>query len=257
MTSTHSDYITLIRDSIATLKEDPTCIFSTKEEWEVLRELKVEKSVKPVLKIKPTVSVGQAPVRMRPSLVSQEIHAPIIDRPSENVCEKKIPQQNVQKEDTNIKNFLQNASVALTEHIPDDSHATKEMSAYKEYMGVLDVIIFACDADPDTLLLLKNLSKSIDQKLGPVKVLRADKWEKEEQWDAFLTKNPIKLLIASSGISQLKGAMRHYISPNGGLSSFLKNIPLIILSPSAVYTQSPKDKLILWNQICAILKKAT
>jgi hypothetical protein len=130
------------------------------------------------------------------------------------------------------------------------------MQAYKEYLGDVDVIIFACDADPDTLSLIKNLSKSIDQKLGLVKVLRADRFEREELWDLFLSKNPVKLIIASSGFMQLKNAMAYYTrGAEDSPLSFLSGIPLVVLLPCASYADSPKEKLLLWNQLCAQLKR--
>ena len=254
---THPEYSTLIRDTIAYLKESPAFVFSTKEEWEALQELKAQlPPVRRAVATMPPAPVAEAPIRMRISSPNETSPDRILEKKAPLAQEKSpcpIPSSS-SCSGIKIKSFLQRSSVPLTEHIPDDSAVTKEISAYKEYIGAVDVVIFACDAEPDTLSLIKNLSKSIDQKLGPVKVLRSDRWEKEGRWDAFLTKNPIKLVIASSGFSQLKGAMSHYVSPDGGSSSFLKTIPLIILSPCAVYSQSPKEKLILWNQICSILK---
>lgn len=168
---------------------------------------------------------------------------------------KKKEDSKIHASDPGIKSFLQRCSVPLAACIPDDAEAVRAMSAYKEYIGNADVVIFACDADTDTLDLIKNLSKSIDQKLAPVKVLRSDRLEAKQRWDLFIAKNPVKLYIASSGFSQLKNAMHYYTHRDGLAHGLFNGIPLIILSPCASYMQSPKEKLILWNQICTLLKR--
>jgi hypothetical protein len=156
------------------------------------------------------------------------------------------------KDDGAIKNFLQRISFALSERIPDDAAATRKMHAYKEYLGTVDVILFLCDEDPDTLALMKNLSKSIDQKLGPARMLRPDRLEREGRWDLFLSKNRVKLFIASCGFAQCTQAMTHFRQTGSAMT--LSGIPLIVLQSAAAYLQAPKEKMVVWNQLCALLK---
>ena len=67
---------------------------------------------------------------------------------------KPKPQDNAK-----IRQFLERTSIQCSDRIPDDAGATKQMLSYKEYLGEVDVVLFACDTDTDTLTLIKNLSK--------------------------------------------------------------------------------------------------
>ncbi len=257
------EYAALINDTIAHLKETSLSLLSTREEWEALGKIKIQSPppapLPPRTQPKPSSSPSAKPAPARVvSQPEQLTKDPLIEKKVEKKAERPAHhnvQHSAKKDDSKIKSFLHRVSFPLSESIPDDAAATRVMKAYKEYVGDVDVIIFACDADPDTLSLIKNLSKSIDQKLGPVKVLRADRFEREELWDLFLSKNPVKLIIASSGFTQLKNAMAYYTR---GLEdsplSFLRGIPLIVLLPCASYAHSPKEKLLLWDQLCAQLK---
>lgn len=267
-----SDYAALIRDAIAYLKESSSPVFGTKEEWEALHAFKNRLLAKPAFEKKgddfaesPVPCTSTYPIfRPSQSLDKKPIPTkePVVEKKQLHLQEMPAQQQSLskKKEDSKtnnlgIKSFLQHCSVSLATHIPDDAQAVRTISAHKEYIENVDVVIFACDADSDTLALIKNLSKSIDQKLAPVKILRSDRLESEQRWDLFMAKNPIKLCIASSGFSRLKNAMRYYTHKDGCAHSLFNDVPLIILSPCTSYMQSPKEKSILWNQICALLKR--
>lgn len=289
-----SHYVSLIQSAIAYLKDIPDAILATKKEWEALNNIKQSSSQKHTVKnrelkpvshnffsddmglaqkqnMSPNKNIEAKPTRFTsnyhttptpPIHQSEVINKPVKELPIEKIPDRSPPshQSPLKKDDAkirtnDIKNFLQRHSIHLSEHIPDDAQAVRIMSAYKEYIGNVDVVIFACDADAETLLLIKNLSKSIDQKLAPIKILRPDRLEREQRWGLFIAKNPIKLIIATSEFSKLKAAMRHYTHSDDKSYGFLEGIPLIILSSCAVYTESPKEKSILWNQICTLLKR--
>lgn len=166
--------------------------------------------------------------------------------PEEHKALHKISEKPKPQDDAKIRQFLERTAIQCSDRIPDDSSATKQMLSYKEYLGEVDVVLFACDTDPDTLTLIKNLSKSIDQKLGSIKILRPDRLESENRWKQFTEQNPLKLIIASAGFVHLKHAMSHYTPP------FLNKIPLVLLLPSTSYT--PQEKSLLWKHLCSLLK---
>jgi hypothetical protein len=155
------------------------------------------------------------------------------------------------QDDAKIRQFLESASIQCSDRIPDDAGATKHMLSYKEYLGELDVVLLACDTDADTLTLIKNLSKSIEKKLGTIKILRPDRLENENKWLLFTEQNPLKLLIASAGFVHLKHAMSHYKPPEGTMHGFLNQIPLVLLLPHSSY--SPQEKSLLWKLLCSLL----
>lgn len=247
-----ADYSALVRETVVYLKEISPPLLSTKEEWEALQG----KSNAPPPAAKkidfpaiPSFSPVQRTVVPPPQKAKEQ--APVLETIVPRHSEKS-PLASPSKDDSKIKHFLQRHSVPLRETTLDDAEATRVLFAFKEYLGPVDVIVFACDADPDTLSMIKNLSKSIDQKLGSAKMLKPDRIEQQQRWDLFLAKNRVKLLIASSGFSQLKTAMSHYTLIDG--TAKLGGIPFIQLSPYALYAHSPQEKTALWNQICAILK---
>lgn len=230
-----SEYAALIRDTIAYLKELPSTLLVSREEWQspVHRQVK---TITPTSFDKQTIA--------SPKMEKKERLVPQASPISQPRLKAEPPEQ------THIKPALQKLGVRLSDEIPDDAAATRAMLAYKECVGTVDVILFASDTDPHTLEFVKNLSRSIDQKLCPIKVLRPDRWEKEDSWDLFFSKNHVKLFLATAGFVQLKKGMVHY--KRAGDGTFLHHTPLILLSPSETY--GPKEKILLWNQLCAVLK---
>lgn len=155
-----------------------------------------------------------------------------------------------------IKKTLQRIAphLNLSDHIPDDSQAKRIASGWKELVPDSQVVLLACDASADTLEFLKGLAKAIDQHLAKVKLLMAERLEREKRWDLFLDKNAFRLIIASDGIQKLPELMRFYKSIPANSQSFLDQIPLLVLFSSSVY-QSVEQKALLWKTLCHMLKK--
>ena len=273
-------YALLIRDAIEYLKGFSHSVFSTKEEWEKLyrNNLKNQEfdkeasqnldpeqmtiaerqdmSESPNFEIKPTVPLEKAPILSEISSPKKIIKNPITttSKSQDPLHQKNTP--------NHLKNFLQHSSLILNDHIPEDTAATRAMFAWQEHIGDFDIVILACDNDAKSLALIKSLAQSIDQKLTKTKILSADRFEKEEKWEAFLEKNPLKLIIATSGFIKLKNAMRYYAHRDSKMENsehsfhcFLKDIALIILSEPSVYTHSLQEKIVLWKKICNLLQR--
>ncbi len=155
-----------------------------------------------------------------------------------------------------IKKTLQQIapSFQLIDEIPTDHEAKRISSAWKEKIPDIDVILLACQTDPDTLDLLKSLAIAIEKNLGKVKILPVDRLEREKRWDLFLQKNQFRLIIASDGLLDLPGLMQFYKATPARVEYYLDKTPLLPLLPSPVY-KAIEQKAHLWKMLCQILKK--
>ena len=240
----HSDprYSDLVRDTLSYMKELKEPVFSTPEEWQSLHSVK---------KTAPTPLPPSTFVKPAPMPIKRQILAPPPETPTASVPSP-APEQTSQ-----IKSAIQRLIPSLhhIEHIPEDSVAKRVMSGWREYLSEAEIVVLAADTDPATLELLKNLAKAIDQKLGKVKAFSVERLEREKRWDLFLEKNTLKLIIASEGFSRLKDAMSYVKALPASSTALLGNVPLIILSPTVLYTEAPKAKSLLWGQISQILQR--
>ncbi len=162
----------------------------------------------------------------------------------------------VLQEHSPIKKTLQKIapSLKLIDHIPDDREAKRISNAWKEKVVDADAVLLICDSNSETLEFLKGLAKAIDQHLGKVKILMAERLEREKRWDLFLEKNSLRLIIASDAIQKLPELMHFYKSVPTHAQFFLDKIPLLVLSPVTVY-KSLEHKALLWKTLCQMLKK--
>src|SRR5690349_15265174 len=230
-----SEYAALIDDTITYLKDISSPLLVSKEEWQrpFVPQAKTES---PAPLSKEVILPKKLPLKTSLPISSSQVQQQerVQEKSSVEPATQKKEQNRPKTDNAEIKPFLQRLSMALSDNIPDDAAATRMMSSYKEHVGPVDVILFACDHDAETMELIKNLSRSIDQKLAKIKVLRADRLEKEERWDLFFSKNPIKLFIATVGFTQLKKGMVHY--KQSGDALFLHDTPLILLLPPGSYS---------------------
>ncbi len=260
--SINHDYLELVRHAKDLLKEGSIDYFSTKEEWESLHKTSL---LQPKAKNKDAAFNGAD--KQTPSMTYNKRKEP----PSQIPVEEQIPDlPAAPKQHLPIKKTLFQGNentkditdvlrriapgFPLAEHIPDDARAKKVASAWQEALGDADVALLACDVDAQTVELLRNLARSINQKLAKVKVISVERLEREKRWDLFLEKNAFELIIASSGLNNLKEAMSYFKSLPASSEQFLKDTPLILLSPPILYSESPKEKTLLWKRICQILK---
>jgi hypothetical protein len=255
----HLDYLTLIHNAIEQLKESSSPLLATREEWEALAS---------IAHLRPETASALATPELNmlqpaPSPKNAQIkRAASETKPTSSETEQaplpppaKQQANNVEKESSHIGRFLKGASFILSEQIPDDKAATRTMLAWQECIGNVEGVILCCDPDAETLAMIKNLCKSIDQKLAKAKILSAERLEQEQRWDLFLAKNPLKCIIATAGFAHLKDAMRYYKHIPSNSTHFFGTVPLIILSPPSIYAQSPHEKISVWNQICYLLKR--
>ncbi len=208
----------------------------------------LERPLAPVFQSKPyappplPVPRTKAPPAPREEVVQVQVEAP--------------PPPKAEAKSDPIKALLQKVapSMKLVEEVPDDAEAKKIATGWKEKIADAEVILLACETDPETLDLLKNLAKAIDTHLGKTKILPAERLEKEKRWDLFLQKNTFRLVLASDGVKKLPELMQFYRAlPAQGLH-FLDKTPLFVLAPAATY-KAIEQKAALWKTLCQILTK--
>lgn len=104
------------------------------------------------------------------------------------------------------------------------------------------VLLLAFGQEAETLEFLKSLAKAIDTHLGDVKILPADRFEKEERWEQLFEANPCRLIVSSEGWQE---------APH--LRRALGKIPFLALQRASCYKQL-EEKARVWKTLCQILK---
>jgi hypothetical protein len=145
-------------------------------------------------------------------------------------------------------------SLKLVDQIPSDTTAKRIANAWKEKIPDIEVVLLACELTTETLEFLKGLAKAIDAHLAKVKILVAEKLEKQQRWDLFLNKNNLRLIIASDGIQKFPELIRFYKSIPANSQFFLDKTPFLPLDSTSVY-KSVENKAALWKTLCRMLKK--
>ncbi len=236
--------LALIRDTLIYLKDpllpkqvlwaqaDETSLFSHKAAPHKVPELA---AAKPILPSLPT------PRKDKPQIVETPVAV--------------VKQQPVVHKESPLKQALQKIApqVKLLDDVPDDAEAKRIASSWKEKILDAEVILLACNTNPETLELLKGLAKAIDQHLAKSKVIAAERLEREKRWDLFL-KNRFRLIVVSDGFQQCADLMRAYRALPAQNQFFLDQTPLLPLSAANVY-KSLEPKALLWKTLCQLLKK--
>jgi hypothetical protein len=245
----------LVRDTLLYMKDSSTPrqpIFASPENCGFFQKNKITESVsfpKPETQIlQPSQSFTERNTAVQPRPLSPKA-APlksIADKQTDSAPQGLSP----------IKKTLQKIapSLKLNDQIPDDAEAKRIANAWKEKIVDVDIVLLVCDPSSETLEFLKGLAKAIDQHLAKVKIMMADRLEREKRWDLFLEKNSFRLIIASDGIQKLSELMRFYKAVPAHSQFFLNQTPLHILSPAQTY-KSLEYKALLWKTLCQMLKK--
>jgi hypothetical protein len=225
----------LVQDTLLYLK-DPLLprqpVFVSQENWAFFQKKKGKES-----RLPPNQETIEAKhsVRVRPLLNSKVGEAAEAQESSVNFCSAKQvnqarttrlnslnlsrcsvdkPPDSTKQDHSPIKKTLQRIapSLKLVDDILDDREAKRISSAWKEKIVDADVVLLVCDSHSETPEFLKTLAKAINQHLAKIKILMAERLEREKRWDLFLEKNSLQLIIASDAIQKLPELMRFYRS---------------------------------------------
>ncbi len=204
--------------------------------------------------IRDTLQHLKDPLQARQTLLASAEETVFFSVKKEKPMEKKQDPPKPAPPAPQIKQILQKAipGVKIVEQVPDDSEAKRIAESWKEKVNDAETVLLLCETDADTVEFSKGLAKAIDQHLAKIKILAADRLEKEKRWDVFLSKNSLRLIIATEGVQKLPELMRFYKQNNSQL--FLDKTPLLVLSPSSIY-KLIEHKAQLWKTLCQMLKK--
>lgn len=133
----------------------------------------------------------------------------------------------------------------LLDIIPNDFQAQKVANAWSKQT---EVVIIAGPASNEELLFLKDLARTIQDRLTTVKMISGAKLEKEKSWKSFFEKSTFKMLIIACPAQKYTALMLCYQKEEKRLAS----IPVVILYPMEVYKQ-PDQKTALWESLCQIV----
>jgi hypothetical protein len=208
--------------------------------------------------IRDTVQHLKDPLQTRQTLLATAEETVFFSLKKEKPMEKKQDPPKptlspVTPPNSTMKQILQKAipGVKIVEQVPDDSEAKRIAESWKEKVNDAETVLLLCETDADTVEFSKGLAKAIDQHLAKIKILAADRLEKEKRWDVFLSKNSLRLIIATEGVQKLPELMRFYKQNNSQL--FLDKTPFLVLSSSSIY-KSIEHKAKLWKTLCQMLK---
>lgn len=131
--------------------------------------------------------------------------------------------------------------------IPSDAQAKKIANRWKTKNQAAPISILYFSEPGPQKELLSAITKAIDVYFGPARLIHAETIEKEKQWEAFLSSQELKLVIACDyTLWQLTDLMQHFKeSP----TRTLKDIPLFLLPDLSLYLKDPSLKRSLWKAI--------
>lgn len=146
-----------------------------------------------------------------------------------------------------IRSTLQQIAphMKLLDIIPSDLQAQHVANAWSKK---IEAMIIAGPASHEELLFLKDLARTIQDRLTSVKLISGTKLEKEKSWKSFFNKSSFKILIIACAAQKYTELMLCYQKEKNQLAS----IPVILLRPMEMYKQ-PDQKTALWESLCQIV----
>ncbi len=254
--SFEKDFLNLLKSTTTFVRESETAEFVTPAEFQALYREPMIAEPKPsnptTLPFKPAPSPVAAAQKELKALLTSPVESSVM-------TVSKSPKHGAKPETDakQIRSLLGKIapSLSLAELVPEDHTAKKVLSSYQENLGQVDVVLISFEQDEATLNLLKNLAKAIDQKLGKAKLIAGARLEREKRWDTFLEQNPVKLIIATAGISHFNEIMRYYSGHPATGEAYLGKIPLLTLQEASAYDQPQENKAALWKHLCQLFNR--
>jgi len=141
--------------------------------------------------------------------------------------------------------------IPLFKEIPSDAFAKRNANRWKTRNQTAPISVLFLSEPEKQRAFLKELSIALDVYFDPSHLIQAEQIEKENQWEAFLSADKLKMVFAvDSTLWQLSRLMQHYKeNPTTGMRS-LKKIPLFLLPDLSLYLKDPLLKRSLWKAIC-------
>lgn len=245
---------------IDAIREEGSYVLASSEDAEYFRKSFKSQNLAPK-KVEPAPAVKQetAPVIEPPK--------PTIERPNPQPIREPVPAPKPKdpvviespqppKPATDFKSVRNVLSViapqlAIIDEIPNDQIAKKLSQRWKTKNQSAPISILIYQEPPEQRALLEEIAKAIDVYYGPAKIVHAEKIEKEKQWEAFLSVENLKLVIACDyTLWQLTHLMHFYKETPAQNTRVLGNIPLFLLPDLSLYLKDALLKRSLWKALC-------
>jgi hypothetical protein len=145
--------------------------------------------------------------------------------------------------------------VKIVKDIPSDEEAQLISEAWRQPTKNAQFIILSFPEGPNEETFLMNVKRALDAHFGPCSLIDASSLESKKEWDLFFSIHKPQMYICSSELFKYKHLLSFYKENAANKERFLHSQPLLLLSSLTNYLSSPEQKKILWNHLCAIMKK--
>jgi len=132
----------------------------------------------------------------------------------------------------------------------DDKIAKQKAQNYKLKNIAANITILAYKENEKFYKFLEKLSIALDVYFYPSKVVSAYLIEKENNWEAFLSRKEIFLIIAADHtIFELSNLRKYYKENPSLVEKYLNDIPLFLLPDISLYFKEPSLKSSLFKAL--------
>jgi len=247
----------LIRDLQAILREE-TVILASPEDAQYFREWAKKRGApppapKPIVKKAPQ-PIPEPIVTLPPVPKAEPIAAPspLPPQPTVSCAPAPAPHEPIEPKSLGaLRGWVKKIApeMVLIDQIPSDADAKRLAQRWKTKNQAAPISVLYLAEDAVHKKLLEEIVVALDVFFGPARLISAGTIEREKQWEAFLSVEGLKLVVACDyTLWQLGGLITHYKEQTG--HRMLKNIPLFLLPDLSLYLKDPLLKRSLWKALC-------
>ncbi len=253
----HNALHSLIKDSIAFLKEQKRGYFFAKAEELLLLQTKDTREEPPPLsdKAQPLSSFTLPPLPERKKSASLEKKEKLLSvvQPTESIKVDLPARQTPSSTSfTPLKDLLSAIAPSYVIHkeAPSDAMAKQKAMSWHMRKKSAPITLIGHGKDPAKTTLLKNITHALEQKFSSVGLIFAFDIEKENSWEIFLSNPELKLVITTdSTIAEFPKLTSFYREIPARKEQFLHNTPLFLLPDLGLYLKQSSLKPLLWKTL--------
>lgn len=139
----------------------------------------------------------------------------------------------------------------ILDQIPNDQIAKKIANRWKTKNQAAPFSILSAFETKEQRRFLESIAVALDIYFSPSKLIDAEKIEKENQWESFLSTQGLEMiLISDAALWQLPHLKAFYKENPSQGTRFLQKVPLFLLPDISLYFKDPRLKRSLWNSLC-------
>jgi hypothetical protein len=133
--------------------------------------------------------------------------------------------------------------------VPNDAIAKKIATRWKTKNLSAPITLLSYQEIPEQKAFLEQITIALDVHFGPSKMIASETIEKEQQWDAFLSVDELKLVITCDyTLWQMPGLLKFYKETPSRRHIGEKD--LFLLPDLSLYLKDPLLKRSLWKALC-------